>query len=99
MTDDDRSFRIPFTLPIWGVAEEAHLHIDNHINFVLHMDQGWIIGATAYPGRCDGRGRPGVAETVGRGRGERGGGRRVRVVMTCLTTGWPREACVASGLS
>jgi len=26
-----------------------HLHVDNHINFVFHVDAGWIIGGTSYP--------------------------------------------------
>ena len=52
MTNDANSFRIPFTLPLWGVVEPRHIHVDNHINFVFHMDQGWIIGAAAYPSAC-----------------------------------------------
>jgi hypothetical protein len=49
MTNDPHSFRIPLTLPLWGVAEAAHVHVDNHINLVFHLDDGWIIGAAAYP--------------------------------------------------
>jgi len=44
-------YYIPFTIPVWGVAEPDHIHIDNHLNFVFHGDDGWIIAATAYPVR------------------------------------------------
>jgi len=44
-------FYIPFTLPIWGVIEPDHSHIDNHMNYVFHADNGNIIAATAYPVR------------------------------------------------
>mmetsp|Transcript_6538 Transcript_6538/g.8874 ORF Transcript_6538/g.8874 Transcript_6538/m.8874 type:complete len:241 (-) Transcript_6538:162-884(-) len=46
-----RDFFVPFTIPIWGVVEEDHLHVDNHLNFVFHVDEGKIIAATAYPVR------------------------------------------------
>jgi hypothetical protein len=42
---------VPFVLPLWGVVEGDHLHVDNHINFVLHADAGKIIAAAAYPVR------------------------------------------------
>src|SRR3989338_1142076 len=42
-------FYIPLPIPIWGVAEEKHLHIDNHLNFVFHTSHGKILGAAAYP--------------------------------------------------
>ena len=58
MTNDANSFRIPFTLPLWGVVEPSHIHVDNHINMVFHMDQGWIIGAAAYPSTRAARGAP-----------------------------------------
>jgi len=44
-------FYIPFTIPVWGVAEPDHIHIDNHLNFVFHGDDGKILAATAYPVR------------------------------------------------
>jgi len=49
MANDENSYRIPFMLPVWGVVEPAHIHLDNHINMLFHMEDGWIIGATAYP--------------------------------------------------
>jgi hypothetical protein len=47
----DRSFYLPLVLPLWGVSEESHLHINHHMAFVFHADQGRIIGAAAYPVR------------------------------------------------
>lgn len=51
MTKEEKPVYIPFTIPIWGVVEQDHIHIDNHINFVFHIDSGFLIGATAYPVR------------------------------------------------
>ena len=42
---------VPFVLPLWGVVEGDHLHMDNHVNFVLHADAGKIVAAAAYPVR------------------------------------------------
>lgn len=47
----DRGFYLPLQLPLWGVAEEEHLHINHHMAFVFHVDAGRIIGAAAYPVR------------------------------------------------
>eukprot|EP00007_Cunea_sp_BSH-02190019_P007800 CAMPEP_0174241434 /NCGR_PEP_ID=MMETSP0417-20130205/23422_1 /TAXON_ID=242541 /ORGANISM="Mayorella sp, Strain BSH-02190019" /LENGTH=320 /DNA_ID=CAMNT_0015320675 /DNA_START=32 /DNA_END=990 /DNA_ORIENTATION=+ len=44
-------FFIPFYIPIWGVAEATHVHVDNHMNFVFHGGHGRIIGVSAYPVR------------------------------------------------
>jgi hypothetical protein len=41
---------IPVTIPIWGVAEADHLHINTHLNFIFHADNGKITGAAIYPG-------------------------------------------------
>ena len=46
----DKSFYVPFTIPIWGVVEAEHFHVNNHLNFVFHGDKGKIIGASVYPG-------------------------------------------------
>ncbi|PRP87623.1 hypothetical protein PROFUN_04650 [Planoprotostelium fungivorum] len=42
---------IPFSLPVWGIVEADHIHIDIHINFVLHAERGQILGIAAYPVR------------------------------------------------
>eukprot|EP01095_Lingulamoeba_sp_RSL-Kostka_P011785 TRINITY_DN4579_c2_g1_i1.p1 TRINITY_DN4579_c2_g1~~TRINITY_DN4579_c2_g1_i1.p1 ORF type:complete len:237 (-),score=57.10 TRINITY_DN4579_c2_g1_i1:689-1399(-) len=42
-------FHIPFAIPIWGVVEEDHMHVNNHLNFVFHALDGKIVGATSYP--------------------------------------------------
>ncbi len=47
----DAAHHVPFVLPLWGVVEGDHLHMDNHVNFVLHADAGKIIAAAAYPVR------------------------------------------------
>eukprot|EP01116_Phalansterium_solitarium_P003645 TRINITY_DN14467_c0_g1_i2.p1 TRINITY_DN14467_c0_g1~~TRINITY_DN14467_c0_g1_i2.p1 ORF type:complete len:236 (-),score=49.52 TRINITY_DN14467_c0_g1_i2:188-895(-) len=47
----EHDFFIPFNIPVWGVVESDHMHIDNHLNFVFHADAGKIIGAAAYPVR------------------------------------------------
>jgi len=47
----DHEFYIPFTIPIWGIAEPDHLHIDNHLNFVFHAEKGKLLGVSAYPVR------------------------------------------------
>lgn len=36
-------------MPIWGVAEATHIHIDNHVNFVFHAARGSLLAAAAYP--------------------------------------------------
>jgi hypothetical protein len=42
-------FYIPFSIPVWGVVEPDHIHIDTHLNFIFHGDPyGRIIGAAAY---------------------------------------------------
>lgn len=40
---------IPVHIPLWGVVEEDHVHIANHINFVFHAGEEAILGAAAYP--------------------------------------------------
>eukprot|EP01121_Diplochlamys_sp_Union-15-3_P003689 TRINITY_DN1362_c0_g1_i1.p1 TRINITY_DN1362_c0_g1~~TRINITY_DN1362_c0_g1_i1.p1 ORF type:complete len:230 (-),score=30.83 TRINITY_DN1362_c0_g1_i1:18-707(-) len=43
-------FYLPFFIPIWGVVEDTHIHIDTHLNFVFHGDNyGHIMGGAAYP--------------------------------------------------
>jgi hypothetical protein len=37
-------------IPIWGVVEPQHLHINNHFNFVFHGIKGRIVGASIYSG-------------------------------------------------
>lgn len=40
---------IPFSIPIWGVVEGTHIHVDNHLNFVFHAWQGSLLAVAAYP--------------------------------------------------
>jgi hypothetical protein len=47
----DYTFYVPFAIPVWGVIEASHLHIDNHLNFIFHADSGKVIAAAAYPVR------------------------------------------------
>eukprot|EP00002_Diphylleia_rotans_P004539 TRINITY_DN13393_c0_g1_i1.p1 TRINITY_DN13393_c0_g1~~TRINITY_DN13393_c0_g1_i1.p1 ORF type:complete len:247 (-),score=35.87 TRINITY_DN13393_c0_g1_i1:66-806(-) len=47
----DRRFYIPFTIPLWGVVEGEHFHMDNHMNIVFHADMGHILGVSFYPVR------------------------------------------------
>jgi len=44
-------FYLPFNFPMWGIVEGDHIHIDNHMNFLFHANEGKIIGVTAYPVR------------------------------------------------
>jgi len=49
--DREKAFFLPLTIPLWGIVEETHLHLNYHINFLFHADDGRIIGAAAYPVR------------------------------------------------
>lgn len=42
-------FWIPFDLPIWGVVEDSHIHVDNHVNFIFHAARGSLLAVAAYP--------------------------------------------------
>jgi hypothetical protein len=45
-------FYIPFEIPIWGVLENGdHIHLDNHLNIIFHVQDGNILGVSAYPVR------------------------------------------------
>eukprot|EP01091_Cochliopodium_minus_P007716 TRINITY_DN17602_c0_g1_i1.p1 TRINITY_DN17602_c0_g1~~TRINITY_DN17602_c0_g1_i1.p1 ORF type:complete len:229 (-),score=43.82 TRINITY_DN17602_c0_g1_i1:75-761(-) len=45
-------FFIPFEIPIWGVLENSdHIHLDNHLNIIFHVEDGNILGVAAYPVR------------------------------------------------
>lgn len=44
-------FHVPFFIPVWGVVEPTHIHVDNHMNFVFHAWAGKILGVAAYPVR------------------------------------------------
>ena len=46
----DKHNYLPFAIPLWGVVEENHCHINGHMNFIFHVDRGFILGAAAYPG-------------------------------------------------
>lgn len=41
---------VPFNLPLWGLVEASHIHVDNHMNMIFHGFSGKIIGVAAYPG-------------------------------------------------
>merc|ERR1712153_114632 len=45
----EKKFFLPFSIPLWGVMETDHIHVDNHFNFIFHGDSGRIIGVAAYP--------------------------------------------------
>ena len=47
----EHEFFLPLSIPVWGVQEKDHCHVDNHLNFIFHAVQGKIIGASAYPVR------------------------------------------------
>lgn len=44
-------FFVPFDLPIWGVVEDTHIHVDNHLNFIFHVARGSLMAVAAYPVR------------------------------------------------
>ena len=46
----DHQFYIPVSIPLWGVAETDHIHINNHVNFVFHAEKGKVVAAASYPG-------------------------------------------------
>lgn len=41
---------VPMPVSLWGAGEETHMHINPHINFVLHATDDFITGAAAYSG-------------------------------------------------
>jgi len=45
----EHEFYIPFTIPLWGVVEADHMHINNHFNTIFHAADGRIIAVTTYP--------------------------------------------------
>lgn len=45
----EKQYYLPLVLPLWGIAEATHIHVDNHMNLVFHADHGRVIGVTAYP--------------------------------------------------
>jgi len=45
------NYYLPFSIPVWGVVEKDHIHIDNHLNFIFHAANGLIVGVAAYPVR------------------------------------------------
>mmetsp|Transcript_9950 Transcript_9950/g.11544 ORF Transcript_9950/g.11544 Transcript_9950/m.11544 type:complete len:252 (+) Transcript_9950:104-859(+) len=49
----DSDFYVPFTIPIWAVVEdgEDHLHMNTHLNTILHVESGKIIAVAMYPAR------------------------------------------------
>lgn len=47
----DAASWLPFVLPLWGVVEGDHLHVDNRLNFALHADGGRVVAVAAYPVR------------------------------------------------
>eukprot|EP00823_Brevimastigomonas_motovehiculus_P002016 TRINITY_DN1306_c0_g1_i1.p1 TRINITY_DN1306_c0_g1~~TRINITY_DN1306_c0_g1_i1.p1 ORF type:complete len:236 (-),score=25.56 TRINITY_DN1306_c0_g1_i1:76-747(-) len=47
----DHTFFLPFSIPLWGLVEPSHIHLNYHMNFVFHVDDGRIIGVGVYPVR------------------------------------------------
>ncbi len=45
----DATFFVNFDLQLWGVLEEDHFHLNAHMNFVFHVDDGKLIAAAVYP--------------------------------------------------
>jgi hypothetical protein len=41
---------IPVPIPIWGIVEPDHLHLNNHLNMIFHAQEGRIVGASIYQG-------------------------------------------------
>jgi len=52
---------IPLPLPIWGIPMGGGLHINSHMNFIFHIERGYIIGAAAYCGTPPPRTRAGAS--------------------------------------
>jgi hypothetical protein len=48
---DGHNWYLPFTIPVWGIVERDHIHMDNHLNFIFHAHNGRILGVAAYPVR------------------------------------------------
>ena len=38
------SWHLPLLIPIWGVIEASHIHINVHMNVLFHAMDGHIIG-------------------------------------------------------
>lgn len=52
VTPANASHFIPLLLPVWGVVEGDHIHLDNHYSLALHSDDGGrLTAAAAYPVR------------------------------------------------
>lgn len=47
--EPDGTHWAPLVIPVWGVLEGDHLHVDNHLHVVFHASGGRIIAAAAYP--------------------------------------------------
>ncbi len=44
-------FFVPWDIPVWGVVEDTHIHVDNHLNFIFHVARGSLMAVAAYPVR------------------------------------------------
>jgi len=42
---------VPFTIPLWGVVEDDHIHVCNRVSFIFHVEAGKILAASIYPVR------------------------------------------------
>lgn len=51
MSAETNPMYLPLSMPLWGVVEPDHVHLNIHFNFVFHQMQGIVIGATVYPVR------------------------------------------------
>lgn len=40
---------LPVTVALWGVVEEAHVHVGNRMNAVFHVEDGKLAAASLYP--------------------------------------------------
>ncbi|EFA76725.1 hypothetical protein PPL_09476 [Heterostelium album PN500] len=47
--DETLKIYYPLQIPIWGIQQSDHIDIAEHINFLLHADEGLITGVSIYP--------------------------------------------------
>jgi hypothetical protein len=45
----DGTLFMPYPIALWGGVEPSHIHLMNHMNFVFHASEGFLLGAAAYP--------------------------------------------------
>ncbi|EGC31987.1 hypothetical protein DICPUDRAFT_39072, partial [Dictyostelium purpureum] len=48
-SDITENIYIPISIQLWGYTTGDHLDITNHYNFILHVENDILIGASLYP--------------------------------------------------